>query len=499
MRLAPLLAPRSSSRAGVVSRAPRPRRKRRDAPVPAAPRSLRPIAALRVAAIGGLFASALLTADALRGGRGFCPLEEACSKARESALGHVLGVPTAVMGLAAFVALLGLTLTASRPARALLRPAGWSAGVVGLALLGYQALSLGSFCPFCVVADSAGLAAGVLVVAAPRGLRLAPADGRRSRALWALVAAVALAGPLVWPRPAEPPWIPVPAAAWRPADEVPVPTVIGVESPPLPAELAPAAAPVPQEAAVPVRVEIAIEPATVLESAPVAPEPGAPASPEPAAVPLAPPPAPASPSPDPLAAGAPVPPPAAVPAAPAPEPVSPPVRGPSAGDAVAAPTAELAEPEVVLVEYVNAFCPHCRATHARLDRALAGARVRRHRVYTWGGAATPLWAQACVCAAAFGKEDPLFEELLRADDDGADAVWAAASRVGIDARALWTAVARGDAVPRLDADRRRADASQVHRLPTVDVGARRLEGESSEADLRAAIQAAREAANGGRR
>ena len=512
-RREPPLPPRSAPRVRVVSLG-RGLHPQRAGASPAPPRLSRLVVALRVAAIAGLFASALLTADVVRGGRGFCPLEEACSKARESALGHVLGVPTAFVGLAAFAALLVLTVSKARFA-GLLRPAGVLAGVMGAALLGYQALWLGSFCPFCVVADSAGIAAGALVVAGWGSLRHSPWDGRRSRALWALVAGLIAAGPMLWPRAAEPAWIPVPAAAWRPDDAPPVQPIARVDpptsppprgapaAPPLGDGFPPAAgaAPAAEEPAVPLRVEIAIDPPEAPPPAPGSPDRGDRAaertalSNSPPAV--EPPPAPAAltPAPDPDPAPAPTPtrtaPPAPAPAAVTPHATPPaaPARAPVATPVRPLP-ARAAAPDVVLVEYVNAFCPHCRATHACLERVLTGAKVRRHRVYAWGGTAEPLWAQACVCAAAFGKEDALFEELLRADDECPDAIWAAASRVGIDARALWSAVTRCDAAQRLEADRRRADASQVHRLPTIDVGARRLEGESSEADLRAAIQAA---------
>jgi predicted DsbA family dithiol-disulfide isomerase len=151
----------------------------------------------------------------------------------------------------------------------------------------------------------------------------------------------------------------------------------------------------------------------------------------------------------------------------------------------------MAEPEVVVVEFLNPFCPHCRTTHARLERVLptVAARVRRYRVYVWSSAEPPLWARACACAAARGKEDALFEELTRAPRDTPDAVWAAARRVGLDAGALAGCLGCAQTATRLDGERQRVLASSIRHLPTLDVGRRRLEGEQTEGELRAAIEA----------
>jgi hypothetical protein len=154
-------------------------------------------------------------------------------------------------------------------------------------------------------------------------------------------------------------------------------------------------------------------------------------------------------------------------------------------------------PEVTLVEFLNAFCAHCRATHTRIDRAVASSsvRVRRYRVYVWSSPTPPLWAQACACAAPTGQEDALFSELLEEPRDTPEAVWAAARRAGVDVRALMAAVQRGDAAARFEGERRRVAASSIRYLPTLDIGRRRLQGEQSEEDVRRAIQAAAEAAN----
>jgi predicted DsbA family dithiol-disulfide isomerase len=146
----------------------------------------------------------------------------------------------------------------------------------------------------------------------------------------------------------------------------------------------------------------------------------------------------------------------------------------------------------VVTEFLNPFCPHCRATHARLEEVLraTSAPVRRFRVYVWSSDAPPLWAQACACAAASGKEDALFAELLRASRDVPAEVWAAARRAGLDPNALSAAVRAGHASARRQAERQRVNASTIRKLPTIDIGRWRLEGEPSAAELRNAVDLA---------
>jgi protein-disulfide isomerase len=147
---------------------------------------------------------------------------------------------------------------------------------------------------------------------------------------------------------------------------------------------------------------------------------------------------------------------------------------------------------VTIVEYLNPFCVHCRRTHERLERVIpaAGVRARRHRVQVWSTATPPLWARACAAAATLGREDALWAELLRAEGESPHAIWAAARRAGLDPYALSAAVSRGDSAARIDAHRQYALSARLTRVPTIDIGRRRLQGEQSEAELRAAIQVA---------
>ena len=247
----------------------------------------RRIATLRVTALAALAVSAILCADGLHPGRAFCPMAAACDKARSSALGRIFGIPTSVVGMAAFGGLFALSMLRVEHSRRLLRPAGFLAALVGAGLFAYQALVLHSFCPLCLVADTAGLVSGLIV--------------------------------LTWPR-------------------TPV-----------------------------------------------------------------------------------------------------------------------------------------RRSGRKLDPESTVAKLR--------------WL-AVAFAAASGLEDRMFDELVRADDETPQEVYAAAQRAGVDATALQAALASARAWPRLDGDRRLAQGARLEGLPTLDIGRRRLMGEQSEGELREALRAA---------
>jgi uncharacterized membrane protein/protein-disulfide isomerase len=271
-----------------------------------------------------------------------------------------------------------------------------------------------------------------------------------------------------------------------------------------------AAAPTPPPAPKPRRTPTAPVPETPprdLAEVPLAPTP----SPAPvlvvAVVPLAPPPAP---PPEPPAA-------TSGPAGPPPEPAgaaTPSPESPTSATAAvtAPPTSVAATPtvaatppaatppaatapkarEIRVTEYLNAYCAHCRVTHARLDKVIAGMEiaVKRRRLYVWVSGEAPYWARACVAAAAQGREDALFEQLQHTESDEPDEVLAAAQRAGVDVKALVAAIQRGEGMPRLKADRQKVLLSRLEGLPTFDIGRRRLEGEQTEAELEDALRVA---------
>jgi uncharacterized membrane protein len=517
------------------------------------------IAALRVALLLGLGTSAAIQADAVQPGKKFCPLEAACDKAHGSALGQFFGVSTSLLGMAAFGFFFAATLLPVERSRTMARLLGIGALTFSVAFLGYQALVLGTFCPLCLVADAAGLTAGVIALTWPplprrrSGVRLSTETGG-SRLWWGTLAALVLALPFGWPREKAPAWVEVPVVQDFAGDSMALaPALVTEDAPAEPAALAPAP-PVEPPAAPPVAdapppaAFPPPSPAPAVAAAAPAPKDRSPASAEPPPAPDTPyrpfrenlsweippqhvptPPSLATPGAQARAASGPdegpalsvhgtgsLPPPAkpATPASgPGPrtgevrggsQPVAAPV-GPKAETPRTAPKPAPTAPEppkgaarhaVVIVEYLNAFCPHCRAMHAKLARLVAEATVpvRRHRIYAWASDDYPLWARACAYAQTLGKEEEMFSALLQARDQSAGEVQAAARRAGLDVPAVMRAIRDPMPPERLVHDRRIARGARLAGLPTIDIGRRRMTGEASDETLRDAIRAAAAAA-----
>lgn len=424
---------------------------------------------LRLTAMAALVASAILTSDALNPGRAFCPLEAACNAARNSDLGSFFGVPTSVLGIAAFGGLFLLTLLPIEWTRHLLWPLGFLGGAAGIVFAGYQVFVLQSFCPLCIVADAAGFLAAIITLTWPDPpIRLsgkrATHEPHSSRAGWTLAASLAVVLPLIWPRPAEPAWVeitPVDETAFEDQEVVEAVSVEVTRAEPAeePGPVETPAAPPVEEPQPVVTLGPPLDAAMVTNPVPAPPvaEP-APERPEP---------------PGPQSATEPT---QQAPVEREPAPVREAPRGP------------------LVVEYLNAFCPHCRKTHRRLQRVIAKSStpVRKRRVYTWGGSAIPLWARACAFAHKHGLEERMFEELLKARTQRPADIYAAAQRAGLDPRRMQAALRTAPPSRRLLRDQRLVRKAQLRVLPTLDIGRRRLQGEQSESELRDAITAAAE-------
>lgn len=428
----------------------------------------RRLTAIRVTTLVAVLASVILVADHVRPGREFCPLEEACSAAAHSELGTLFGMPTSMLGLAAFAAVLMMTLLPVRVARKLLQPACFVGAMSAMAFIAYQAMYLDAFCPLCLVADGAAIVMGYLALTWPplpylRTGRPLSAETGGARAAWALALVLTVLIPFAWPREEDLGWedAPVPAAQLfgDSAEVGDAPAPEGATA----ATVEPAAVALPQDvpaAATPQAVETA-RPGSVPEAILATPT--------------------HTPEPEP---------------APEPQPTAPPTEHVvAATPAPTPPTQPKPKPKptgVPVVEYLNAFCAHCRATHTRLEAVLAhdGTNVRRRRVYTWKGSGYPLWARACAYAETIGREEAMFRELTRARRERPQEVYAAAKRAGIDGPAFRQALLVREPPPRLVRDQRISRAARLKRLPTFDIGRRRLSGSQSERELRAALQAA---------
>ncbi len=411
----------------------------------------------RIAILAALAVSAVLVADHLRPGPAFCPFEEACEKAAESTLGSVAGVPTSVIGAVAFGALLLLLLPARGIARTLRVAAGCLCVTGGSALVLYQAFVLKSFCPLCVVVDASAIAGGAFIILNALGRSVYDWHDRESiggKAAWALGGVLAFVVPFAIPQETPPAFeeaVPLADADLEPLETIAEPSdneptsddPIVLMSPPTVDE-PPLETPAPPP---PPSIE---EPAPVIE--------------EPARVRVLP-----------VAERTPV---VAVEVMPAPEPTPEPTPKP--------------QPKVLIVEYLNAYCPHCRKTHRRLEKVLAELKVpvKRRRIYTWSSDDYPLWARACIYAKTVGKEDQMFRALMETKSPKRGEVFGAARRIGLDTNALQRFVSRSEPPAALVRDRRLARGARLKGLPTFDIGKRRLMGQQNEQALRGAIRAA---------
>ncbi|HEY8944178.1 MAG TPA: thioredoxin domain-containing protein [Polyangiaceae bacterium] len=157
---------------------------------------------LRLACLSALAASSALAVDYRSAESSFCGAESGCGVLRATELAHLWGLgPTLPeLGLLAFVAVYGLSLTRWARGAAVLAVGG---GVAGLGLLAAQALDFGTFCWLCVVVDLSALAAGVSAVWAlkawPRRAPPVPERAGLHVGAWVGLLLLAIAGPAVWP------------------------------------------------------------------------------------------------------------------------------------------------------------------------------------------------------------------------------------------------------------------------------------------------------------
>ncbi len=181
--------------------------------------------------------SAALLADYSTAEPAFCAAGSGCDTVRRSGLGYIpipplaTYIPVPLVGIVGFGAALGATLLEGWRRRRR-----WTLGLLAagaflaLALIVVQALVVGEFCSLCMLVDVAALAACAVAVAlsksgweasaaeeisgAPRHYGLPPV------ATWAVLAALGIAAPYLWPslRPAPP--VPAKVAAFYHAGKI---------------------------------------------------------------------------------------------------------------------------------------------------------------------------------------------------------------------------------------------------------------------------------------
>lgn len=130
---------------------------------------------------------------------------EGCATIRASSFARVLGVPTPVLGVTAFVLLFALSFLPHERRRTLMVPIAVAGGLFGLGFLGVQWLVEHAFCNLCVVVDLVSIVAGLVAIAyriyAGQG-----DDGAVAARGWAAAGLVVLGAPILfaYARPTPP-------------------------------------------------------------------------------------------------------------------------------------------------------------------------------------------------------------------------------------------------------------------------------------------------------
>jgi uncharacterized membrane protein/protein-disulfide isomerase len=147
----------------------------------------------RLFALLALAASAALLVDAFRPRPQLCSFEEGCETVLTSSFARPCGVPLPVLGVAAFLAYLVLSVLPRT--RRLAWGLGLAAGGAGCALLVIQVAVLGEVCPWCVMTDVSAVAIACCeALGARQGRENAIGEeGRLGRALWLAGGTAALA------------------------------------------------------------------------------------------------------------------------------------------------------------------------------------------------------------------------------------------------------------------------------------------------------------------
>ena len=152
------------------------------------------LAATLAPVLVGLAASAMLLVDYVRPSPVFCDDGGGCGAVKRTIYASILGIPTPVLGVAAFVAFGVLALQRSSRVRLALFAASAAAASFALFLIAVQAM-IGRFCPFCMTTDIATLFVFVAAIVRFRA-KWDPAVSLPARAFAGFAVAAALAAPL---------------------------------------------------------------------------------------------------------------------------------------------------------------------------------------------------------------------------------------------------------------------------------------------------------------
>jgi protein-disulfide isomerase len=181
---------------------------------------------LRAASLIALATSVALLGDYTSLSPAFCTAADAgCGAVRRSSLGYPLGIPMPAFGVAGFTTLFALSMFDTPFRRRFLPPMAALGAVAALALLVIQAVMVKTFCAFCVIVDVSGIVAGVAAWMWVKASAETPAPAKKRRSVppepadslkpwaWWVLATIAVAAPVLWPRVKPIPPVPEPIRA----------------------------------------------------------------------------------------------------------------------------------------------------------------------------------------------------------------------------------------------------------------------------------------------
>lgn len=155
-----------------------------------------PFWAVIVVCAAALVASSLLLVDYVRPAPVFCASEGGCGIVKKTVFAYPMGIPMPLIGIGGFLAIGLAELLPGRRARIVQAMLAAFAGIVAAGLLNVQAM-MKTVCPYCVVADVAGLV--LLALSLGRALRGWDPPAQKGQLIGGLVAiCLAVAAPITF-------------------------------------------------------------------------------------------------------------------------------------------------------------------------------------------------------------------------------------------------------------------------------------------------------------
>jgi predicted DsbA family dithiol-disulfide isomerase/uncharacterized membrane protein len=174
-------------------------------------RSAHWLVTLRICALIALAASAALFVDYTAPSPAYCSPGAGCSVVRASGFGYVLGVPVPLIGLLGFGGMYAVSLASSRLRDRFLAPMAYAGAVAAVVFIALQAVIIHAFCVYCVVVDTTAIATAGAAYGLSRALRADKTAKLRDPLrpiAWALLCAIAIGAPLLWPKVQPQPKVP---------------------------------------------------------------------------------------------------------------------------------------------------------------------------------------------------------------------------------------------------------------------------------------------------